>query len=53
MTAVQLYISLVEGVGEDVVVMGARLWETIEKPLHLAGSTHSSKLEVAQPQFVV
>ncbi len=42
---------LVEGMGDDIVVVGTRAEGTVEERLQLQRSAHPSQFEVAQPQL--
>lgn len=43
--------ALVEGVGDDIVIVVAREEGAIEEGLDLDGGAHAPELEVPQPQF--
>ncbi len=47
----QLHETLVEGVGDDVVVVVARGERAVEEGLHLEGRAHAAQFEVAEPQL--
>src|SRR5438067_2594195 len=51
MPPAELGDAFVEGVDEEVVVVGARLEGTEEVGLELEGAVHAAELEIPQPQF--
>jgi hypothetical protein len=53
MIAAELDESFVEGMGEDVVVVGGWLERPVEVGLDLEPGTHTAELEVAHPQLGV
>ena len=51
MVAAKLDESFVDGMGEDVEIVGGWLERAVEVGLDLEGGTHAAELEVSHPQL--
>ena len=51
MIATELHIPLIEGLGDDIVIVGRRFQCVVQEGLHLQCATHAAQFEVAQKQL--